>query len=334
VRWSELEHAKSVEEDKFPAWKNLYSRKHKEGTSLEDFAKIYRNCDVYQCPNGHSFLIGECRLPMQVGRCPECGESIGGRHHAMLNTNTRKGDLGRYVWQQNKGQGLEMLESVLGPSEGRGGGGGGGMESNFFGNLHPFGGMQTIEEDEAAGDEEWDNLDDESDWDRRGARRSMEVDDSREGYEEIKEPTPEPPGYLTCPLSHMLYTDPVSTPHGRVYDRPEIEKWLEKKKTDPIAGLPLSVEELEPVPETKQACERWYRKNRRRRAKREEKKESGGEAKPPVAVQRDEPNAANEDLDIGSEANPQDEEEGPLFDDPAEPSAFADAMKDGDSFMV
>jgi hypothetical protein len=33
---------------------------------------------------GHLYVIGECRLPMSMGRCPQCGVSIGGEHHTML----------------------------------------------------------------------------------------------------------------------------------------------------------------------------------------------------------------------------------------------------------
>ncbi|XP_075977884.1 NFX1-type zinc finger-containing protein 1-like [Anticarsia gemmatalis] len=41
----------------------------------------------YKCPNGHFYCIGECGGAMQIGRCPECGEQIGGEHHALLRGN-------------------------------------------------------------------------------------------------------------------------------------------------------------------------------------------------------------------------------------------------------
>jgi len=109
ARWSELKHAKEVSDNE---WKSLYGRKHKEGTNIQDFAKIYRGCDFYQCPNGHTFLIGECRLPMQIGRCPECNEKIGGRHHAMLNSNQRRGDVMRNVLG-SENVSLDNLHSML-----------------------------------------------------------------------------------------------------------------------------------------------------------------------------------------------------------------------------
>ena len=35
------------------------------------------------------FAIGECGLPMEQARCPECGAAIGGQNHAFLEGNAR-----------------------------------------------------------------------------------------------------------------------------------------------------------------------------------------------------------------------------------------------------
>ncbi|KAI2471927.1 hypothetical protein F4781DRAFT_63806 [Annulohypoxylon bovei var. microspora] len=35
----------------------------------------------YNCENGHPFTVGECGMPMQQARCPECGAAVGGTHH-------------------------------------------------------------------------------------------------------------------------------------------------------------------------------------------------------------------------------------------------------------
>ncbi|KAI1347346.1 hypothetical protein F5Y01DRAFT_329806 [Xylaria sp. FL0043] len=35
----------------------------------------------YYCVNSHPFTVGECGMPMEEARCPECGASVGGRHH-------------------------------------------------------------------------------------------------------------------------------------------------------------------------------------------------------------------------------------------------------------
>lgn len=35
----------------------------------------------YLCANGHPFTVGECGMPMQTARCPQCGATIGGTNH-------------------------------------------------------------------------------------------------------------------------------------------------------------------------------------------------------------------------------------------------------------
>ncbi|VUC25866.1 unnamed protein product [Clonostachys rosea] len=35
----------------------------------------------YTCENGHPFTIGECGMPMEQARCPECNAPIGGQNH-------------------------------------------------------------------------------------------------------------------------------------------------------------------------------------------------------------------------------------------------------------
>ncbi|KAK3293122.1 uncharacterized protein B0H64DRAFT_326522 [Chaetomium fimeti] len=43
----------------------------------------------YTCRNGHPFAIGECGMPMEQARCPECGEAIGGRDHMTMEGTER-----------------------------------------------------------------------------------------------------------------------------------------------------------------------------------------------------------------------------------------------------
>ncbi|TLS25023.1 hypothetical protein PpBr36_07472 [Pyricularia pennisetigena] len=38
----------------------------------------------YKCQNGHPFAIGECGMPMELARCPECGANIGGQNHSAV----------------------------------------------------------------------------------------------------------------------------------------------------------------------------------------------------------------------------------------------------------
>lgn len=43
----------------------------------------------YNCANGHPFAIGECGMPMEEARCPECGARVGGRGHRAVEGVTR-----------------------------------------------------------------------------------------------------------------------------------------------------------------------------------------------------------------------------------------------------
>lgn len=36
----------------------------------------------YNCERGHPFTVGECGMPMEEARCPECGSPVGGQHHS------------------------------------------------------------------------------------------------------------------------------------------------------------------------------------------------------------------------------------------------------------
>lgn len=35
----------------------------------------------YTCEEGHPFTVGECGMPMEQARCPECGSAVGGQNH-------------------------------------------------------------------------------------------------------------------------------------------------------------------------------------------------------------------------------------------------------------
>lgn len=41
----------------------------------------------YTCPNGHIFSISECGGAIQVNKCNECSEAIGGGIHNLLQSN-------------------------------------------------------------------------------------------------------------------------------------------------------------------------------------------------------------------------------------------------------
>ena len=47
----------------------------------------------YYCVNGHPFTVGECGMPMQTSRCPQCGETVGGQSHQPAEGVQHAGDL-------------------------------------------------------------------------------------------------------------------------------------------------------------------------------------------------------------------------------------------------
>lgn len=57
--------------------------------STEEMRAVYRAMAAefsgtghwYVCANNHPFTVGECGMPMERARCPECGASVGGANH-------------------------------------------------------------------------------------------------------------------------------------------------------------------------------------------------------------------------------------------------------------
>ena len=48
---------------------------------------------AFRCRNGHVYFIGECGGAMERGRCPDCGEGVGGGGHAVDADNTAAGEV-------------------------------------------------------------------------------------------------------------------------------------------------------------------------------------------------------------------------------------------------
>ncbi|XP_078487856.1 E3 ubiquitin-protein ligase rnf213-alpha-like [Ciona intestinalis] len=48
---------------------------------------------AYLCPEGHVYFIGECTNPVQEGKCPECGNKIGGQKYGLLHAGNTAGEL-------------------------------------------------------------------------------------------------------------------------------------------------------------------------------------------------------------------------------------------------
>ncbi|CAB4430424.1 unnamed protein product [Rhizophagus irregularis] len=44
----------------------------------------------YECPNGHPYTIEECDGAMQMNKCPDCNEQIGGEGHQTKNLKYKK----------------------------------------------------------------------------------------------------------------------------------------------------------------------------------------------------------------------------------------------------
>ena len=86
-RWPELAHATEIDD-----WQILFHRKHREDSKYGDLlTQELAKCDWYLCPNGHPYLIGECRQPVKTAKCAVCKEPIGWKAHRMLATNERLG---------------------------------------------------------------------------------------------------------------------------------------------------------------------------------------------------------------------------------------------------
>ncbi|KAL8838686.1 MAG: hypothetical protein Q9176_004926 [Flavoplaca citrina] len=47
----------------------------------------------YYCANGHPFTVGECGMPMQTSRCPQCGATVGGERHTAVEGVRRATDM-------------------------------------------------------------------------------------------------------------------------------------------------------------------------------------------------------------------------------------------------
>ncbi|KAI6041108.1 hypothetical protein EDC04DRAFT_2566184 [Pisolithus marmoratus] len=76
-----------------------------EPMSLEERMEIIKAFDFvvaghfYRCPNGHTFVIGNCGSAMQTSTCPECGSAIGGNSCQLLESNSRATEYEELVQQ-------------------------------------------------------------------------------------------------------------------------------------------------------------------------------------------------------------------------------------------
>jgi len=49
-----------------------------------------------------------------------------------------------------------------------------------------------------------------------------------------------------CPISQELIVEPVSSKYGHLYEKAEIERWVNKYKTCPMTNQPLELSDLYP----------------------------------------------------------------------------------------
>lgn len=54
------------------------------------------------------------------------------------------------------------------------------------------------------------------------------------------------PDNLKCPITLAIFKDPVMTPFGHTYERSAIKAHIAQKKTDPLTGKPLDLNDLVP----------------------------------------------------------------------------------------
>ncbi|GLB37649.1 putative P-loop containing nucleoside triphosphate hydrolase protein [Lyophyllum shimeji] len=95
-----------------------------EPISLEEKMNIVRAFDFshgghfYNCPNGHTFVIGECGGAMERARCPECNAVVGGSDHTLTDGNTRATEFEDLARQAECAVAANPLSQVLKHTEG------------------------------------------------------------------------------------------------------------------------------------------------------------------------------------------------------------------------
>ena len=90
---------------------NLFLPTMPQDETLEAKAAVKDATTWYQCPNGHTYAIGNCGQPVEGGNCPSCKVPVGGAHYAFAGT-------GRNVQQVQQAQLADGTKPgyILGPA--------------------------------------------------------------------------------------------------------------------------------------------------------------------------------------------------------------------------
>eukprot|EP01035_Chromulina_nebulosa_P022488 gene22488-29119_t len=67
-----------------------------------------------------------------------------------------------------------------------------------------------------------------------------------------------PPNFLICPISHVIFVDPVTTAFGHTYSRVHIEAWFQTHDTDPRSNGRVPSKALIPNYAIRAALEEYY----------------------------------------------------------------------------
>ena len=65
------------------------------------------------------------------------------------------------------------------------------------------------------------------------------------------------PHELCCPITMLLFEDPVQTIRGKTYERDAISQWLELNSTDPLTGEMLPTTALYEDVDMRARCLQW-----------------------------------------------------------------------------
>ncbi|XP_053149440.1 E3 ubiquitin-protein ligase RNF213 [Hemicordylus capensis] len=77
----------------------------------------------YTCPKGHPCTVGECGLPIERGRCPDCDEEVGGENHIPLSNFKKteskedKTQTGHVLGDPEKREAMVASEREMSPAD-------------------------------------------------------------------------------------------------------------------------------------------------------------------------------------------------------------------------